>query len=135
MRRWQKFGIDPLVFLNFRYQAPQAWSSSGGTSINDSMPCWILQNHKPDTFQILAKAYGQGVPLEAIYLQTAFQNDLATAPAADCSADHLPAGYSMIGPFAPLGTFLFNGFLDRNFQTTPPVYRLRFEKPADDPNG
>src|SRR5215471_1869853 len=116
MRRWQLFGVDPNTLQIWQY-APGDWLTS--------YPVYISFPKKHETLLNLQKMYGNGTPHEAIYVQQCFLDDLYVAPAADCAANHLPPGYSMIGGMSALGNFLTNGFYDRNFVTLPPIFRIR----------
>jgi hypothetical protein len=127
MRRWQKFGVDPVFLQTYYDRAGDDWSII--------TPTYISFPHKPETLVILQKMFGNGSATESIYIQNCFFDPGYTPPAADCGANHLPPGYSMIGAMSPLGVFLMTGFIDRNFQSTPPILKQTFTFPSDDPNG
>jgi len=118
VRRWFKFGAD---------QGIQAFADEGlDTSV------FVSMQHKAQTLKILQKCYGNGSQIEAIYVQCAYFNPGFVAPDPACNANHLPPGYSMIGGFSPLGVFLFNGFVDRNFHGTPAPYIMSLTPPSED---
>jgi hypothetical protein len=127
MRRWQKFGVDTTFLQTYYDRAPNDWKLIA--------PVYVSFPHKADTLTILQKMFGNGQANEAIYIQNCFLDPLYTAPAADCNANHLPAGYSMISSLFPLGVCLTTGFIDRNFASTPAIFRQSLSFPSDDPNG
>jgi hypothetical protein len=122
VRRYFRFGAVNGDQRQLQYEVGENWTVTP--------PYWISMQHKHQIFEILFKGWGGNLASEAIYVQNVFQDPLAPAPAMDCTAPHFAAGYSPIGALSPLSVFLLTGFIDRNFQSTPPVFIDSFTKPG-----
>jgi hypothetical protein len=123
MRRWFEFGLNPDGSLLYQV---------GEEGVNWSVvpPYFLSMPRKQDVYQTWNIAGNTAD--SAIYVQQmrlgGFGSDVA--PAADCTALHQTFGYSAYGALTPLKTLILNGFYNKDFTSTPPLWRESFTKPS-----
>jgi hypothetical protein len=113
MRRHFRFGADNTN-QHLIYAITRDWSVY--------RPYWVSMPHKADVFEILSRGWGTTADA-AIYVQCVRRSDSVPQPALDCPAPHFALGYEPVGGLSPLPVFLFNGFIDKDFNSTPPIWR------------
>jgi hypothetical protein len=122
MRRWQEFGFQNPTFA-------QLLKWRGTTDENGLDPrVYISFPTKDETFQIVN--LGWGTADTAIYIQQCGTLATAPDPLAGCPAFHFSPGFQPIGGLAALPVYLYSGFFNKDFVSTPPILNLSIVRPS-----